>query len=151
MSHDAPVATMSNKRVRDDGAFVSLSRPDLEAYRISLIVPMPDLLSILRSKIGRKLAAYVASVDDVKTIQSWIAGEPSPKDAERRLRLTYQIVITLTIADTSRVAQAWLIGRNPDLADRVPLRLAREGNLVYVARHIVGAERAFCRSWMKKA
>lgn len=86
MSHDAHAGKMSNKRVRDDGTYVSVPRPDLEAHQNSLILPMPDLLSTLTSKIGRKLTAYVASVDDVKTIERWIAGERSPKDAERRLR-----------------------------------------------------------------
>jgi len=71
---------------------------------------MPGLASTLTSKIGKKLTAYVAGGDDVKTIQCWIAGEPSPKDAEKCLRLTYQIVMTITIADTAEVAQAWLIG-----------------------------------------
>ena len=122
-------------------ANVSLPRPDLEAHRDSLMLPMPDLLSTLTSKIGKKLTAYVAGVDDVKTIESWIAGEPSPIDAEKRLRLTYQIVMTLTIADTPAVAQAWLIGINPELDDRVPLRLLIEGNLDQVAGDIVGAAR----------
>ena len=107
------------------------------------MLPIPDLLSTLTSKIGKKLTAYVAGVDDVKTIESWIAGEPSPRDAEKRLRLTYQIVMTLTTAHTPRVAQAWLIGINPELDDRVPLRLLREGNLDQVSSHIVGAARAF--------
>jgi hypothetical protein len=82
-------------------------------------------------------------VDDAKTIESWIAGTPSPKDAERRLRLTYQIVMTLAITDTPTVAQAWLIGMNPELDDRVPLRPLREGNLGQAAEPIVGAARAF--------
>ena len=121
----------------------SLPRLDLEAHRDSLMLPMPDLLSTLTSKIGKKLTAYVASVDDVKAIESWIAGEPLPRDAERRLRLTYQIVMTLTITDAPAVAQAWLMGVNPELDDRVPFRLLREGNLDQVAGHIVGAARAF--------
>ena len=123
--------------------YVSLPRPDLEAHRNSLMLPMPDLLSMLTSQIGKKLTAYVAGVDDVKTIESWIEGEPVPRDAESRLRLTYQIVMTLTIADTPRVAQAWLIGVNPELGDRVPARLLREGKLDQVASQIVGAARAF--------
>jgi len=123
--------------------YVSLLRPDLEAQRNSLILPMPDLLSILTTNIGKKLTSYVAGVYDAKTIESWIEGEPVPIDAEKRLRLTYQIVMTLTIADTPAVAQAWLIGINPELDDRVPLRLLREGNLDQVSSHIVGAARAF--------
>jgi len=122
---------------------VSPPRPDLEAHRDSLMLPMPDLLSTLTSKIGKKLTAYVAGINDVKTIESWIAGEPSPEDSERRLRLTYQIVMTLTITDAPAVAQAWLMGVNPELDDRVPFRLLREGNLDQVASHIVGAARAF--------
>jgi hypothetical protein len=104
---------------------------------------MPDLLSTLTSNIGKKLTAYVAGVYDVKTIESWIEGEPVPRDAEKRLRLTYQIVMTLTIAETPRVAQAWLIGSNPELDNRVPLSLLREGKLNQLAGHIVGAARAF--------
>jgi len=123
--------------------YVSLLRPDFEAQRNSLILPMPDLLSILTSNIGKKLTAYVAGVDDVETIESWIEGEPVPRDEEDRLWLTYQIVMTLSIADTPRMAQAWLIGVNPELYDRVPLRLLREGILDQVAGQIVGAARAF--------
>ena len=60
-----------------------------------------------------------------------------------KVRLIYQIVMTLTIADTPAVAQAWLMGINPELDDRVPLRLVREGNLDQVAGHIVRAAEAF--------
>jgi hypothetical protein len=56
---------------------------------------------------------------------------------------TYQIVMTLTIADTPAAAQAWLMGVNPGLGDRVPVRLIREGSLDQVADRIVRAARAF--------
>jgi hypothetical protein len=124
-------------------ANLSLPRPDLEAHRNSLLLPMPELLRTLISKIGKKLTTYVASVDDAETIESWMAGEPSPSDAEKRLRFTYQIVMTLTIEDSPAVAQAWLMGVNPELGDRVPIRLLREGKLDQVAPPIVGAARAF--------
>jgi hypothetical protein len=35
-------------------------------------------------------------------IESWMVGEPSPSDAEKRLRFTYQIVMTLAIKDSRR-------------------------------------------------
>jgi len=124
-------------------AHVSLPRPDLEAHRNSLMLPMPELLRTLISKIGMKLATYVAGVGDARMIESWMAGERSPSDAEKRLRFTYQIVMTLTIQDSPTVAQAWLIGVNPELGDRVPIRLLREGKLDQVAGPIVGAARAF--------
>jgi hypothetical protein len=104
---------------------------------------MPELLRALISKIGKKLTTYVTGVNDAKMIESWMAGEPSPSDAEKRLRFTYQIVMTLTIQDSPAVAQAWLMGVNPELGDRVPIRLLREGKLDQVAGPIVGAARAF--------
>jgi hypothetical protein len=124
-------------------ANVSLPRPDLEAHRNSLMLTMPELLRTLISNIGKKLTAFVAGVDHPEIIESWIAGEPSPTVAENRLRFTYQIVMTLTIKDSPEVAQAWLVGVNPELGDRVPIRLIRESNLDQVAGPIVGAARAF--------
>jgi hypothetical protein len=121
----------------------SLARPDLEAHRDSLMLPMPDVLRTLTTKIGKKLTAFVAGVNQAGVIESWMAGTPSPSDAERRLRITYQVVMTLTITDSPAVAQAWLLGINPELGDRVPIRLLREGNLDEVAGPIVGAARAF--------
>jgi hypothetical protein len=51
--------------------------------------------------------------------------------------------MTLTIKDSPAVAQAWLVGVNPELGDRVPIRLLKESNLDQVAGTIVGAARAF--------
>jgi hypothetical protein len=123
-------------------ANVSLPRPDLEAHRNSLMLPMPELLRTLISNIGKKLTAFVAGVDDTEIVESWMAGEPLTSDAEKRLRFTYQIVMTLRIKDAPEVAQAWLIGVNPELGDRVPIRLLRESNLDQVAGFIAGAARA---------
>ena len=124
-------------------AIVSLPRPDLEAHRDSLMLPMPELLRTLISKIGNKLTTYVAGAHDTRMIEIWIAGEQLPSDAETRLRFTYQIVMTLTIQDSPAVAQAWLLGVNPELGDRIPIRLLREGKLGQVAGPVVGAARAF--------
>ena len=107
------------------------------------MLPMPELLRTLISKIGKKLTAYVAGVHDTRTIECWMAGEPSSRDAEKRLRFTYQIVMTLTIKDSPAGAQVWLLGVNPELGDRVPIRLLREGKLDQVAGPIVGAARAY--------
>jgi hypothetical protein len=72
-----------------------------------------------------------------------MAGEPSPSNAEKRLRFTYQIVMTLTTQDSPAVAQAWLMGVNPEFDGRVPIRMLREGKLDQVAGPIVGAARSF--------
>lgn len=118
-------------------------KPDLEAHRNSLMLPMPEVLRTLTSNIGKKLTAFIASADDTEMIESWIAGEPSPSDAEKRLRFTYQIVMTLMAKDSPATAQAWLMGVNPELGDGVPIRILREGNLDQMAGLVVGAARAF--------
>ena len=71
------------------------------------------------------------------------SGRPLPTDAEKRLRFTYQIVMTLMIKDSPAVAQAWLVGVKSELGDRVPIRLLRESNIDQMAGLIVGAARVF--------
>ena len=41
------------------------------------------------------------------------------------------------------IAQAWFQGLNPQLGDRSPLRLLREGDLDEVGPEVIGAARAF--------
>jgi hypothetical protein len=124
-------------------ANVSRPRPDLEAHRNSLMLPTPELLGTLVAKIGKKLTTYVAGGRSTEMMEAWLAGEPLTSDAEKRLRFTYEIVMTLTIDDSPAVAQAWLIGVNPELGDRVPIRLLRRGKLDQVSGPIVGAARTF--------
>jgi hypothetical protein len=45
--------------------------------------------------------------------------------------------------DDAAVAQAWLTGLNPELNDRVPIRLMRDGDLEIVGPEILAAVRAF--------
>jgi hypothetical protein len=49
----------------------------------------------------------------------------------------------LSEKEAPKVIQAWLMGLNPELGDRVPLRLMRENDLETVAPEIMGAARAF--------
>ena len=48
-----------------------------------------------------------------------------------------------TTREDPSVIQSWLTGLNPELGDRVPLRLMRENDLETVAPDIMGAARAF--------
>jgi Protein of unknown function (DUF2384) len=64
-------------------------------------------------------------------------------DAERRLRFAFQLVRMLAEKEDPTVIQSWLTGLNPELGDRVPLRLMRENDLETVAAEIMGAARAF--------
>jgi len=64
-------------------------------------------------------------------------------DVESRLRFAFQVVRTLSELDSPQVVQAWLTGVNPELGDRVPVRLLREGELNIIGPEVLGAVRAF--------
>ena len=121
----------------------ALPRPGLLAHRESLNLDFADLVLRLSDTIGRKLTAYVASVKDVRAVERWINGAQPYGDVESRLRLTFQVVRTLLDHDPPQVIQAWLMGVNPELGDRVPLRLLRDGDLSVVAPEVLAAARAF--------
>lgn len=118
-------------------------RPDLAAHREAISLEWPELVRRLTGILGRKLTAYIAGVRDVRALDRWLAGTAPYGKAEARLRFTYQVVGTLAKHDSPHVVQAWLTGVNPELGDRVPLRLLRDGDLDTVAPEILGAARAF--------
>lgn len=120
-----------------------LPRPGLEAHREAISLPFPELASRLVGYIGRKLSAYVGGVKDVRTVDGWMQGKAPYGDAEERLRLAFQVVRTLIDHDPPRIVQAWLTGVNPELGDRIPLRLLREGDLNIVGPEVMAAARAF--------
>ena len=121
----------------------TLPRPGLEAHREAISLLFPELVSRLTALIGRKLTAYVAGVKDVRTVDGWKKGNSPYGEAEDRLRLTFQVVRTLGEHDSQRIVQAWLTGVNPELGDRIPLRLLREGDLNIVGPEVMAAVRAF--------
>jgi hypothetical protein len=121
----------------------TLPRPGLEAHRQAITLPFPKLVSELADIIGRKLSAYIAGVKDVRTVDGWIKGNAPYRDAEERLRLAFQVVRTLSEHDSPRIVQAWLAGVNPELGDRIPVRLLREGDLSVVGPEVMAAARAF--------
>jgi hypothetical protein len=124
-------------------AVMAMPRPDLAAHRESLRLPVPEIVSRLVAILGRKLTAYIAKVKDVRAVDRWIAGGEIYGDAEQRLRFAFQVACTLREQDTPAVVQAWMTGVNPELGDRVPLRLMREGDLHIVGPEVLRAARAF--------
>ena len=90
-----------------------------------------------------KLTAYVGGVRDVRAVDRWMNGSELYGDAEQRLRFAFQLVRMLAEREDPTVIQSWLTGLNPELGDRVPLRLMRENDLETMAPEIMGAARAF--------
>jgi hypothetical protein len=82
-------------------------------------------------------------VKDARAVDRWIVGGEIYGDAESRLRFAFQVARTLSEHDSPAVVQAWLTGVNPELGDRVPLRLMRENEIDAVAPAILSAARAY--------
>jgi hypothetical protein len=122
---------------------LSPARPDLAAHREATTISFCLLVRELSDLIGKKLTAYIGGVKDVRALDRWIEGTAPYKDAEERLRFAFRVVKTLSNHEHPHVVQAWLIGLNPELNDRVPIRLLREGKLEAVGPEILAAARAF--------
>jgi hypothetical protein len=124
-------------------AVMAMPRPDLAAHRESLRLPTTEIVSRLVAILGRKLTAYIGKVKDVRAVDRWMGGGEIYGDAEQRLRFAFQVARTLSEQDTPAVVQAWMTGVNPELGDRVPLRLMRDGDLNTVGSEVLRAARAF--------
>lgn len=122
-----------------------LPRPDLAAHNRATRMPFRTVISELQDILGAKLVAYIAGVKETRAVHEWAKGEREPKDPEleKRLRLVLQIAHLLTEHDNREVAQAWFQGLNPQLDDRVPATLLREGDVAEAGRKVLAAARAF--------
>ena len=121
----------------------SFPKPDRSAHREALRLPASKIVERLVEIVGRKLTAYIGGVKDVRAVDRWIAGGAIYGDAESRLRFAFQVARALSEYDSPAVVQAWLTGVNPELGDRVPLRLMRENDIDAVAPAVLSAARAF--------
>jgi hypothetical protein len=119
-------------------------RPDLEAHAHAVRVPVPGLVGELRELLGARLVAYLGGVKETRAVHEWADGARTPSaDTVRRLRVALQVAIAISAADGPKVAQAWFQGLNPQLEDRSPARLLREGELDAVGPAVIAASRAF--------
>lgn len=120
-------------------------RPDLQAHDSAMRAPFPVVTRELIDILGARLVAYIAKVSETRAVHEWGARGRGPKHGSvaPRLRLALQVASLIAQHDSHEVAQAWFQGLNPQLGDRSPARLLREGDLSEVGPEIVGAARAF--------
>ena len=98
----------------------------------------------MRELLGAKLVAYLGGVAETRAVHQWAEGERMPSDeVQQRLRFALRVALPIATADSPTIAQAWFQGLNPQLDDRSPARLLRDGELDEVGPAIVAAERAF--------
>jgi hypothetical protein len=123
---------------------VDYSRPDLEAHAHAMRAAFPRVAAELRELLGAKLVAYLGGVGETRAVHQWVDGDRTPSDeVQQRLRFALRIALPIANADSPAIAQAWFQGLNPQLDDRAPARLLRDGDLDEVGPAIVAAERAF--------
>jgi hypothetical protein len=121
-----------------------VARPDYAAHIRAVRSSFPEVVSALREILGAKLCAYLGSVKETRAVNEWAEGVREPSDAvQRRLRLALQVAGAIAEVDGAEVTRAWFQGLNPQLGDRSPGRLLREGDLDEVGPEVIGAERAF--------
>jgi len=120
------------------------ARPDLASHRRAIHASFAEIVEELAQILGKKLTAYVGGVKDTRVVERWMQGGVDPyRDADRRIRLTYQIAKTLSEHESNSVVQAWFIGLNPELQDRTPIRLLKEQDIEKVGPELLNAMRAF--------
>jgi hypothetical protein len=78
-------------------------------------------------------------------VHQWAEGLRAPKDSdtEKRIRLAAQVARLIAAHDNAAVAQAWFQGLNPQLQDRSPARMLREGEVADIGPRVLAAARAF--------
>jgi hypothetical protein len=120
------------------------ARPDLEAHSHAMRAGFPQVATELRELLGAKLVAYLGGVGETRAVHQWADGDRTPSDeVQQRLRFALRIALPIANADSASIAQVWFQGLNPQLDDRAPARLLRDGDLDEVGPSIVAAERAF--------
>ncbi len=103
------------------------------------------VVKALRDLLGAKLVAYLGGVQETRAVRQWAEGARAIQDKtdERRLRLAYHVATMIAEGDSGEVVQTWFQGLNPQLEDRSPARLLREGDLDEVGPVILAAARSF--------
>ena len=123
---------------------VAQSRPDFAAHTKAVRASFPEVVSALRTVLGARLVAYLGSVGETRAVRQWADGDREPSQEVRtRLRVALQVALPLADADSPQIAQAWFQGLNPQLNDRSPARILREGELEEVGPAVIAAARAF--------
>jgi hypothetical protein len=113
-----------------------------QVHRQAMIAPVSEVAGTLQGILSRRLTAFIAGVNDGKTVTRWASGEVETiRDhaIEQRLRMTYEIAQLLLSGDSAQTVKAWFIGINPQLDDTSPAEAIREGRL----RDAIAAARAF--------
>jgi hypothetical protein len=113
-----------------------------DAHQQAMRASVPEIAGLLSQLLSRRVTAYIAGVDDAKTVSRWMTGKTvriRNLDVERRLRTAYEIAVMLLSTDSSDVVRAWFISLNPQLGDVTPVEAIHNGEV----REALSAARSF--------
>lgn len=116
----------------------------VSSYERVTRMDFPAVARELEELLGAKLVAYIAGVREARAVRQWGRGDRVPReDIPERLRIALRAASLITASDGPGVAQAWFQGCNPQLDERAPARLLREGDLTETGPEVLGAAQAF--------
>jgi hypothetical protein len=101
-------------------------------HRQATAASISDIARFLQEVLSRRLTAYIAGVQDGKTVTRWANGEVTEIrdiEVERRLRAAYEMTLMLLTFESPLTIRSWFIGMNPDLDDASPADAVRNDNL----------------------
>lgn len=123
---------------------MTLQQVELTAHDESIRLDAAQLVAGLRNILGAQLVAYIAGVNETRTVREWADGERHPRStALRRLRIAYRAAAFLERRESRAIVQAWFQGLNPMLEDRSPARVLREGDVDEAGSAVLAAARTF--------
>jgi hypothetical protein len=123
---------------------VTEPRPDLAAHTHAMRASFREVAAELRELLGARLVAYLGGVRETRAVHQWADEHRQPSaEVQQRLRLALQVALPIAEADGPEVAQAWFQGLNPQLEDRSPARMLRDGDIEEAGPAVIAAARAF--------
>jgi hypothetical protein len=123
---------------------VTRPRPDFAAHQRAMRAPFREVAEELRELLGARLAAYIGGVAETRAVREWADGTRAPgNEVQQRFRVALQVALLLNESDGREITQAWFQGLNPQIDDRSPARLLREGTLEETGPQVLAAARAF--------
>lgn len=127
----------------------SAPRPDLEAFDYATRAPFKAVVKDLIDILGAKLVAYIAGVRDARIVRHYAGDNRAAARrpaTEPRLRLALRLAMLIRAHDSNDVTRAWFIGLSPQLDDRSPAQLLRDGDINEVGPRVVAAARILVAS-----
>ena len=119
-----------------------MSQAITQAHKEAISTPLNEMAGALQERLSRRITAYIAGVDNGKTVSRWASGEVGAirdHEVEQKLRTAYEISLLLANYESTATIRSWFIGLNPQLGDDTPIDALREGRL----KETVAAARAF--------